>query len=144
MQTLPIAYYPTLSDADIDKLLADEKPDTVEFMITPKRDVGSVQMDKLAEEMHDVSLARIPQTRAGVRDVDHLTDCQVERIEITSANRTTWVTDSDLLKSLDLHPEATREGGAEVGDVVWLDKTGPSAYQAARSTRRSRRFDTAF
>ena len=32
------------------------------------------------------------------------------------------MTDSDLLKSLDLHPEATREGGAEVGDVVWLAK----------------------
>jgi hypothetical protein len=52
---LPIAYYPALSDADIDKLLADDKPDTVEFMITPKQDVGSLQVDKLAEEMQDVS-----------------------------------------------------------------------------------------
>lgn len=54
MQTLPIAYYPALSDADIDKLLADDKPDTVEFMITPKRDVAALQVDKLAEEMQDV------------------------------------------------------------------------------------------
>jgi aspartyl-tRNA synthetase len=52
---LPISYYPTLSDADIDKLLVDDKPDTVEFMITPKQDVASLQMDKLVEEMQDVS-----------------------------------------------------------------------------------------
>ena len=52
---MPIAYYPALSDADIDKLLADDKPDTVEFMITPKQDVGSLQMDRLVEEMQDVS-----------------------------------------------------------------------------------------
>jgi len=55
LQTLPISYYPPLSDASIDKLLADEKPDTVEFMITPKQDVQSIQVDKLAEEMQDVS-----------------------------------------------------------------------------------------
>jgi len=55
VQTLPISYYPPLSDASIDKLLADEKPDTVEFMITSKQDAVSVQFDKLAEEMQDVS-----------------------------------------------------------------------------------------
>jgi hypothetical protein len=35
--------------------LADDKPDTVEFMITPKQDAGLLQIDKLAEETQDVS-----------------------------------------------------------------------------------------
>jgi aspartyl-tRNA synthetase len=118
---LPIAYYPALSDADIDKLLADDKPDTVEFMITPKQDVGSLQINKLAEEMQDVS-------RRGIRTGNTATDenvsrhRQVERIEITSANRTMWTSDSDLLRPLGLQPESSRPGGAEVGDIVWLAK----------------------
>jgi hypothetical protein len=55
MQTLPIAYYEALSDADIDKLLADDKPDTVEFLITPKKDASLIDVSKLSEEMVDVS-----------------------------------------------------------------------------------------
>jgi aspartyl-tRNA synthetase len=68
MQTLPISYYPPLSDASIDKLLADEKPDTVEFMITPKQDVASVHFDKLAEEMQDVSGLVISQGSSQTAD----------------------------------------------------------------------------
>jgi hypothetical protein len=36
--------------------LADEKQDTVEFMITPKQDAQLIQSEKLAEEMQDVSV----------------------------------------------------------------------------------------
>lgn len=54
-QTLPIAYYPALSDADIDKLLADDKPETVEFMITPAQDASLVDVKALAVDMNDVS-----------------------------------------------------------------------------------------
>ncbi len=34
-QTLPIGYYPTLSDDDLDRILLDQSISTVEYMITP-------------------------------------------------------------------------------------------------------------
>lgn len=47
---------------------------------------------------------------------------QIERIEITQFNLQSWTLESTLLKPLDLHPEASRPGGVQVGDIVWLAK----------------------
>jgi hypothetical protein len=54
LQTLPIAYYPALSDEDLDKLLADDKPDTVEFLITSARDVKSLNVNSLTDDLPGV------------------------------------------------------------------------------------------
>ena len=46
-KTLPIGYYPTLADESLDKILLDQNPSHVEFMITPANlakdlDIGSI------------------------------------------------------------------------------------------------------
>ena len=46
-QTLPIGYYPALSDADIDKVLMDQSIYTVEWMITRAEDVKQLDLDSL-------------------------------------------------------------------------------------------------
>ncbi|KAJ9111255.1 hypothetical protein QFC22_006555 [Naganishia vaughanmartiniae] len=97
MYTLPIAYYPALSDDDLDKLLADDKPDTVEFLVTESRDVKSLNISSLTDDLPGV-----------------------EKVEITSRNILTWPLESELLKPLGLKPEAGRPGGVQPGDIVWL------------------------
>ena len=41
-ETLPIGYYPAMSDADLDKILVDESAYTVEWMITPAAHADSI------------------------------------------------------------------------------------------------------
>ncbi|KAI5450214.1 aspartate--tRNA ligase msd1 [Naganishia albida] len=97
MYTLPIAYYPALSDEDLDKLLADDKPDTIEFLVTSAKEAKSLDLKSLTDDIPGI-----------------------EKIEITTKNVLTWPQQSDLLKSLDLKPEAGRPGGVQPGDIVWL------------------------
>ncbi|KAJ9107139.1 hypothetical protein QFC19_002799 [Naganishia cerealis] len=97
MYTLPIAYYPTLSDEDLDKLLADDKPDTVEYLVTSARDAKSLDLKSLTDDIPGI-----------------------QKIEINSRNVLTWPSESELLKPLGLSPEAGRQGGVQPGDIVWL------------------------
>ncbi|KAJ9091071.1 hypothetical protein QFC20_007746 [Naganishia adeliensis] len=97
MYTLPIAYYPALSDEDLDKLLADDKPDTIEFLVTSARDAKSLDLESLTDDIPGI-----------------------EKIKITAKNILTWPRQSDLLKPLDLNPEAGRPGDVQPGDIVWL------------------------
>lgn len=46
----------------------------------------------------------------------------VEAIKITEANILSWPSQSPLLKPLGLQPEASRPGGVQAGDVVYLAK----------------------
>jgi hypothetical protein len=55
---LPIAYYPALSDEDLDKLLADDKPDTVEFLVTSAKDAKSLDFKTLTDDIPGVRLGR--------------------------------------------------------------------------------------
>lgn len=49
MKTLPIGYYPTLADEDLDKILLDQSPSQVEFMITPAHQAKDLDIGSLAE-----------------------------------------------------------------------------------------------
>ncbi|GHJ89423.1 hypothetical protein NliqN6_5825 [Naganishia liquefaciens] len=97
MYTLPIAYYPALSDEDLDKLLADDKPDTVEFLVTSAKDAKSLDLKTLTDDIPGI-----------------------EKIQISAGNVLTWPSQSDLLRPLNLQPEAGRPGGVQPGDIVWL------------------------
>jgi aspartyl-tRNA synthetase len=55
MYTLPIGYYPTLSDASLDKVLMDENQSTVEWMVTPAKLADGVDVKALAGENQFVS-----------------------------------------------------------------------------------------
>lgn len=55
MYTLPIGYYPTMSDASLDKILMDESPSTVEWMVTPKAWADAVDYKKIGKENPYVS-----------------------------------------------------------------------------------------
>lgn len=54
-QTLPIGYYPDLSDDDIDKILVDERPSTVEWMVTPAEWAKHLNVPDIREAFKDVS-----------------------------------------------------------------------------------------
>lgn len=55
-QTLPIGYYPALSDDDLDTILGDEREYTVEWMITPAANVGGLDPATLLHNNPLVSL----------------------------------------------------------------------------------------
>lgn len=55
MYTLPIGYYPTLSDESLDKILLDQSPSTVEWMVTPKKWADAIDVPKFAGENQTVS-----------------------------------------------------------------------------------------
>lgn len=55
MYTLPIGYYPTLSDESLDKILLDQSPSTVEWMVTPKKWADAIDVPKFAGENQMVS-----------------------------------------------------------------------------------------
>lgn len=56
MYTLPIGYYPTLSDESLDKILLDQLPSTVEWMVTPKKWADAIDVPKFAGENQSVSV----------------------------------------------------------------------------------------
>lgn len=49
MYTLPIGYYPTFDDASLDKILLDQRPSTVEWMITPAKWAKDIDIAKFAD-----------------------------------------------------------------------------------------------
>lgn len=55
-QTLPIGYYPTLSDESLDKILLDQNPSHVEFMITPAALAKNLDIGAIAESLQVVRL----------------------------------------------------------------------------------------
>ena len=55
MYTLSIGYYPTLSDESLDKILLDQSPSTVEWMVTPKKWADAIDVPKFAGENQMVS-----------------------------------------------------------------------------------------
>lgn len=55
MYTLPVGYYPTMSDEALDKILMDQSPSTVEWMVTPKAWADSVDVKKHGAENPYVS-----------------------------------------------------------------------------------------
>jgi hypothetical protein len=49
IKTLPIGYYPTLADESLDKILLDQSPSQVEFMITPAKWAKDLDIGAIAE-----------------------------------------------------------------------------------------------
>ncbi|WVW81529.1 hypothetical protein I302_103524 [Kwoniella bestiolae CBS 10118] len=99
MYTLPIGYYPTLSDASLDKILLDQSPSTVEFMIVPAHQ---------AEGLDIPSLARSSQS--------------IDYIKITDQNIYTWQNESVLTAPIGLEQDKSLPAGVKPGDVVWVSR----------------------
>ncbi|WWD22322.1 aspartate-tRNA ligase [Kwoniella shandongensis] len=99
MYTLPIGYYPTLSDADLDKILLDQSPSTVEFMITP------------AEQAKGLDIASFAGNNAFI-----------DYVKINESNTHSWPNDSVLTKPLGLQLDKSIPGGVKPGDVIWLSR----------------------
>ncbi|WWC57851.1 aspartate-tRNA ligase [Kwoniella dejecticola CBS 10117] len=99
MYTLPIGYYPTLSDASLDKVLLDQSPSTVEFMIVPARQ---------AEGLDIPSLARSSQS--------------IDYVKITDKNIYTWQNESVLTAPIGLEQDRSLPVGVKPGDVVWVSR----------------------
>lgn len=55
LQTLPIGYYPTLSDESLDKILMDKSQYTVEWMVTSGEYAKSLDIPALLSGNHHVS-----------------------------------------------------------------------------------------
>ncbi|RXK37660.1 aspartate-tRNA ligase [Tremella mesenterica] len=97
MYTLPIGYYPTLSDCDIDRILLDESQYTVEWMITP------------AQQAEALDIASLVGANSFI---DH--------VKITNANILTWHQESPLTQRLNLQLDPSLPGGVGFGDIIWL------------------------
>ncbi|WWC85555.1 aspartate-tRNA ligase [Kwoniella dendrophila CBS 6074] len=99
MYTLPIGYYPTLSDAALDKILLDQSPSTVEYMIVPAHQ---------AEGLDIPALARSSQS--------------IDYIKITDKNIYTWQNESVLTAPIGLDQDKSLPAGVKSGDVVWVSR----------------------
>ncbi|KAL7418924.1 aspartate--tRNA ligase msd1 [Cryptotrichosporon argae] len=99
MYTLPIGYYPALTDDAIDKVLMDQSPSTVEFMVTPAALAAGLDVGAMA---------------SANQFIDH--------VRITESNMYTWHKESVLTLPLGLSLEPGRPGGVQPGDVVWLSR----------------------
>ncbi|KAK4683653.1 aspartyl-tRNA synthetase, partial [Tremellales sp. Uapishka_1] len=97
MYTLPLGYYPALSDSDLDTILLDESPSTVEFLVTPASQATAINPAELL---------------SGNSSVDY--------VRITSQNVLSWPEESPLTLPMKLRPEAGRPGGVQPGDIIWL------------------------
>ncbi|ORX33558.1 putative mitochondrial aspartyl-tRNA synthetase [Kockovaella imperatae] len=98
MFTLPLGYYPDLSDADLDKVLLDQSQYTVEWMITRSEHAKYLNMDDLRN--------------------DH-----VQAIHIREDNVKSWHTESPFTQKLGLTMTgdgAVTGGGVQPGDIIWL------------------------
>jgi aspartyl-tRNA synthetase len=97
MYTLPIGYYPTLSDASLDKVLVDENASTVEWMVTPAA---------IAEGL----------------DVNVFATQTIDYVRITEKNQYSWLAESVLTLPLGLKLDSSLPGGVQPGDIVWLSR----------------------
>ncbi|WVQ80443.1 aspartate-tRNA ligase [Cryptococcus sp. DSM 104549] len=99
MYTLPIGYYPTLSDASLDKVLMDQNISTVEWMITPAAQAAGLDIPSLANSNQFIDYVRI-----------------------TEKNQYTWLNESVVTMPLGLDMDRSIPGGVQPGDVVWLSR----------------------
>ncbi|GMK58926.1 hypothetical protein CspeluHIS016_0603680 [Cutaneotrichosporon spelunceum] len=99
MYTLPVGYYPTMSDEALDKILMDQSPSTVEWMITPKAWAESVDVSKVGNE-----------------------NPYVDYVRITPENQYSWTKESVLTLPLGLTLDSSLPGGAQPGDVIWVSR----------------------
>ncbi|WVF66383.1 aspartate-tRNA ligase [Kwoniella sp. CBS 6097] len=99
MYTLPIGYYPSLSDAALDKILLDQSPSHVEFMITPAAQAAGLDIPSIAKNS---------------QFIDYVT--------ITDKNVYTWHEESVLTKPLGLDQDKSLPAGVKPGDVIWLSR----------------------
>lgn len=54
-KTLPIGYYPSLSDESLDAILLDQRPTTIEWMITPAEHAQHLDVESLIGTVARVS-----------------------------------------------------------------------------------------
>ncbi|KAK8845377.1 hypothetical protein IAR55_006090 [Kwoniella newhampshirensis] len=99
MYTLPIGYYPSLSDNDLDKILLDQSPYTVEFMITPAAQAKGLDIASFAGN-----------------------NSFIDYVRINESNTHSWQNDSVLTKPMGLEMDTSMPGGVKPGDVVWLSR----------------------
>ncbi|OXB34328.1 aspartate-tRNA ligase [Cryptococcus neoformans] len=99
MYTLPIGYYPTLSDNSLDKILLDQNPYTVEWMVTPAAQAAGLDIPSIAGS-----------------------NSFIDYVKITNANAHSWLGESVLTASLGLSLDKSLPGGVNPGDVVWLSR----------------------
>ncbi|KAI9635996.1 uncharacterized protein MKK02DRAFT_44694 [Dioszegia hungarica] len=97
MYTLPIGYYPTLSDESLDKILLDESQYTVEWMVTAGEYAKQVDIPSLIG-----------------------TNNFIQQIAITEENVHSWLADTPLLSSKGLSIDPSLPGGPNPGDVIFL------------------------
>lgn len=99
MYTLPIGYYPTLSDDSLDKVLLDQNPYTVEWMVTPAAQAAGLDIPSIAGN-----------------------NSFIDYVKITNANTHSWLGESVLTASLGLSLDKSLPGGVNPGDVIWLSR----------------------
>ncbi|WRT63567.1 aspartate-tRNA ligase [Kwoniella shivajii] len=99
MYTLPIGYYPTLSDASLDKVLLDQSPSTIEYLISPAAQAQALNIRSLAQSSQFI-----------------------DYVKITNDNIYTWQNDSVLTAPIGLEQDRTLPAGVKVGDVVWVSR----------------------
>ncbi|ORY31921.1 hypothetical protein BCR39DRAFT_524611 [Naematelia encephala] len=101
MYTLPIGYFPTLTEDTLDRILLDERLYTVEWMVTPAHLAKHIDPRQLLAN-------------------NHFVHC----IPITESNMMTWPAESPFTNNLELEidPELINHarGGVQPGDLLWL------------------------
>ncbi|OCF33078.1 aspartate-tRNA ligase [Kwoniella heveanensis BCC8398] len=140
MYTLPIGYYPSLSDGALDKILLDQSPSHVEFMITPADHAAGLDIPTIAKNSQYVSYAfsSLPRDLLGsahdqraTADNDSLlrivlalavSHFQIDYVKITEKNVYTWHDESVLTKPLGLDQDRSLPAGVKPGDVIWLSR----------------------
>lgn len=85
IQTLPIGYYPTLADEDLDKILLDQSPSQVEFMITPAKFAKDLDIGSFAESSQFV---RLPSSAVSAEACQSDADDSIRSIMSGSLRRT--------------------------------------------------------
>ncbi|WVR03383.1 aspartate-tRNA ligase [Kwoniella sp. DSM 27419] len=99
MYTLPIGYYASLSDAALDKVLLDQSPSHVEFMVTPAAQAAGLDIAQLASSSQFI-----------------------DYVKINENNVYSWQDESVLTKPLGLEQDRTLPAGVRPGDVIWLSR----------------------
>ncbi|ODO01924.1 aspartate-tRNA ligase [Cryptococcus wingfieldii CBS 7118] len=98
---LPIGYYPHLSDPSIDKVLMDESPYQVEWMVTPAEQAKGIDIKTIAGD-----------------------NAFIDYVKITPENTHSWLGESVLTAplGLQLDKNSPYPGGVEPGDIIWLSR----------------------
>lgn len=123
-QTLPIGYYPTLSDNSLDKILLDQNPYTVEWMVTPAAQAAGLDIPSIAGSNSFVCHPPISFLQLLPTNLFFFFSLfkKIDYIKITDANAHSWLGESVLTASLGLSLDKSLPGGVNPGDVVWLSR----------------------